>query len=224
MEASQEILNQISAFSYAGAFVLSLLANMVVPIPEEIVVVMIGYATGSGILLFWPTLGIVFTGLLISDIILYSFAKRGTRIFVLVYERYFAKLGLKQNEAFLKRNINAVIFFSRFVVQFRFLGPFLAGYFQIPFKKFLKYEIPALVLYVPFVMWLGFYFKNRIDSIISGIGSLKNIILIIIGIVIIISLAQYIKSRFVIFLTHPSFTKIKQVLFFKKKAEDDLNK
>lgn len=215
MNETQEIVQQIAAYSYLGAFGLSLIANMFVPVPEEIVVLMIGYATGAGLLLFWPTLAIVFAGLLISDLLLYIFAKRGTKVLLIIYEKYFAKLGIKDNEAFLKKNINSVIFFSRFIIQFRFLGPFLAGYFQVPLKQFLKYELPALIMYVPLVMWLGYYFQNRIDVIVSGLGSVKNIIVIVIVVIVLFSLAQYIKARFMFFLTHPSLVKIKNV-FFKK--------
>lgn len=215
MNETQEIVRQIAAYSYLGAFGLSLIANIFVPVPEEVVVLMIGYATGAGLLAFWPTLGIVFLGLLISDMMIYFFAKKGTRVLLIIYEKYFARLGIKDNEAFLKKNINSVIFFSRFIIQFRFLGPFLAGYFQIPFKRFLKFELPALMIYVPLVLWLGYYFQSRIDSVISGLGSVKNIIIIVVGIVLVISLAQYVKARFMFFLTHPSLVKIKNV-FFKK--------
>lgn len=215
MNETQEIVQQIAAYSYLGAFGLSLIANIFVPVPEEVVVLMIGYATGAGLLAFWPTLGIVFLGLLISDIMIYFFAKKGTRVLLIIYEKYFARLGIKDNEAFLKKNINSVIFFSRFIIQFRFLGPFLAGYFQIPFKRFLKFELPALMIYVPLVLWLGYYFQSQIDSIISGLGSVKNIIIIVVGAVLLISLAQYVKARFMFFLTHPSLVKIKNV-FFKK--------
>lgn len=213
MDEAQALLQQVSTFSYLGVFVISLLANIFIPVPEEIVVVMIGYGIGTGLFAFAPTLGIVFLGLLISDIVLYFVAKKGMRILTLVYKKYFGALGINNNEEFLKKHINKIIFISRFIIQFRFLGPFLAGHFKVPFKRFLAYEIPALVIYVPFALWLGFYFQSRIDFLIQGIGEVKNIIILVIGIVLLITLLQFFKKRFIYFMTHPQMKRLKD--FFK---------
>jgi len=142
---------------------------------------------------------------------MYYLSKRGMRFLVIIYEKYFGKMGIIANEGFMRRHINKIIFISRFIIQFRFLGPFLAGHFKVPFKRFLIYEILALVIYVPVILWLGIYFQSRIDYLLGGVNQAKNIMLLIIGVVVFFSLLQIFKKWFVKYLTHPQVERVKKL-------------
>ena len=221
MNEAQEILRQISVYSYLGVFGISLLANMVIPVPEEVVILMIGYGIGTGLFEFWPTLILVYLGLMISDIVLYYFSRRGTKILTFIYEKYFGKMGIKNNESFMRTHINSVIFFSRFVVQFRFLGPFLAGYFQIPFKQFLKFGAISLAIYTPAMLLIGSYFQNQISSLIQGVSGVKAVIFITIATVALYWFTMFLKKQFLKWITHPTVGRVKKFFpRFKRKKEE----
>jgi len=68
METS-EIIRQVGALSYLGIFGISFLANVVVPVPEEVVILAIGYVVGAGTMNFWIVLPIVMAGMCFSDLI-----------------------------------------------------------------------------------------------------------------------------------------------------------
>ncbi len=184
----------MGALSYFGVFGVSIIANVVVPFPEEIVLLGLGYLAGTGRANIFILIPIVIFGLLLSDIVMFTLSKRGNRLVKKFYQKLFSK-SLEPRREWLETHISKVVFFSRFLVQLRFLGPFLAGQTRTPFKRFLKFELFALVIYVPLYLWVGFYFRNRIEFIVNGIGAVKNIILVALGIAILISLSKLIRRK-----------------------------
>jgi membrane protein DedA with SNARE-associated domain len=186
MEA-QFIINQLGTFSYWGIFGISFLANVVLPVPEEITLLALGYLAGTGHISIYYTIPIVIVGLLASDIVMYSLARAGNKFVGGIYNKFFAHR-IETKQEWFEAHIEKVIFYSRFMVQLRFIGPFLAGHLKVPFRKFITYELAALVLYVPLFIWSGKYFHSRIVRVIDGVGILRNVILITLGIIVAISL------------------------------------
>lgn len=190
MPETNAIITQLGAMSYFGIFGVSLLANMVVPVPEEIVLLSLGYLVGTGHLSFFILVPIVMAGLLISDITIYYLAKRGSKFTGFIYNKFFAKR-LSAHSEWLEIHIDKVVFFARFLMQLRFLGPFLAGQQNLPFKRFFKFDFLAILIYVPLYIAIGWYFHTRIGFILSGIGLVKNIILIVIGLVLLVAFSKF---------------------------------
>jgi membrane protein DedA with SNARE-associated domain len=192
MTGTEEVINQLGALSYGGIWFVSFLSNVVIPIPEEIVLLALGYLSGTGAVNGFIVIPIIISALLANDIILYSLAKRGSKITTYLYNHFFAKRLEKRGDAWLNMNIGSVIFFSRFLVQLRFIGPFIAGTRRLPIKKFILYDFLALVVYVPLFTGLGWYFHSRIILIIEEVGIVKNIILLIVALVLFYSLARFL--------------------------------
>lgn len=192
---TNEILRQVAALSYLGIFGVSFLANVVVPVPEEVVVLAIGYVVGAGDLNFWIVLPIVIGGMLLSDIIMFALSFHGNKIVRTVYDKFFAKI-VPMNHDFIARHIKKIVFVSRFLVNLRFIGPFLAGQVKMTYKKFILIDGLAITIYAIVLLWAGHYFSARIESIFSGVGTFKNILLIVIGIAILVSVTQAIKKAF----------------------------
>jgi membrane protein DedA with SNARE-associated domain len=199
METS-EIIRQVAALSYLGIFGISFLANIVVPVPEEVVILAIGYVVGmnSTHLNFWIVLPIVIFGMFLSDFIMFTASLKGNKIVRLVYDKFFAKL-VPMNDDFIKKHIKKIIFISRFLVNLRFIGPFLAGQVKATYKQFVLLDGAAILLYATVLLWAGHYFSNRIESIFSGVGLFKNILLVVIGVAVLIAVGQAIKKAFLNF-------------------------
>jgi len=194
---TQAIINQLGTFSYLGIFGVSFLANVVIPVPEEIVLLALGYLSGSGHANIYYIIPIVMAGLLASDIVMYALARGGNKYVTGFYEKFFAHR-LESKQEWIHDHVEKVIFYSRFMVQLRFIGPFIAGHLKVPFRKFITYELAALVIYVPLFVWIGYYFQSRIVRIIDGVDLVRNIILITLGVIIGISLLRYWYRRFIL--------------------------
>jgi len=195
MSETSQILTQVSGLSYLGIFGIAFLANVVVPVPEEIVMLAIGYAAGTGAINFWITLPIVIVGAFLSDVGMYTLSYHGNKIINWVYEKFFSRIA-QPDSVFVQKHIGKIIFMSRFLVQLRFIGPFFAGRLKVGFKKFAALDVAALCIYVPVLMWAGHYFASRINEIFDGIGIFKNILLILIGVVILWAVGAAVKKAF----------------------------
>jgi len=186
----------IGGLTYGGMFILALISNMVVPVPEEIVLIIVGYFTAKGHFYFLYSYGIFVTGMFVSDTILYHMARRGARITKRLREKIENNRHLK-DEGFVKKHIKKIIIISRFLMYFRWIGPVISGISRVPYKKFAFYNLIALLIYVPFVLFLGFYFENYIDKIISDVNRIRNIFMMIFSIIILIIIAKNINKKFI---------------------------
>lgn len=196
MNGTEDVINQLGALSYGSIWVVSFLSNVVIPIPEEIILLALGYLSGTGAVNGLIVIPLVISALLINDIVIFKLSRRGSKITTHLYTRFFEKRVEKKGELWLNMNIKRIIFFSRFLMQLRFIGPFLAGSRKMPQKDFIITDLFALTLYVPLYVGLGWYFHSRVLLIIKDVGIAKNIILLVLGIVVTLGLIRFI-YRFV---------------------------
>jgi membrane-associated protein len=194
LDAPAQLLSAFPpAFTYVGVLVVGFLANMVIPVPEEIVFIGLGYLVGNNDLSFLPTVGFIIIGLLLNDALLYYLARKGNRVIGAMYSKLFEDI-LPLDSPFLHKHLRTVVISSRFLVQFRFLGPFFAGTLHVPLKKFLKWDLMALIVYVPIFVGLGAFFQSRVERVIAGLGSVHNILFIFLGAIAVIVALKYAKK------------------------------
>lgn len=186
----------IGGLTYGGMFVLALISNIVVPVPEEIILIVVGYFTAKGHFVFLYSYGIFVAGMFVSDTILYHMAYRGARITKRLREKIENNRHLK-DEGFVKRHIKKIIVISRFLMYLRWIGPVLSGISRVPYKKFALYNFLALLLYVPLILFLGFYFENYIDKIMSDVNRIRNIFMMIFSIILLIIIAKNANKKFI---------------------------
>ncbi|MCC7436728.1 VTT domain-containing protein [Candidatus Nomurabacteria bacterium] len=192
ISGTEQIINQLGALSYGGIWVVSFFSNIVIPVPEELILLALGYLSGTGSINGVLVMPIVISALLVNDIILYKLSKRGSKITNYLYKTFFEKRLAKRDDKWLEMNIGSIIFFSRFLVQLRFIGPFLAGSRNIPIRKFVIYDLLALLVYVPIFIGLGWYFHNRLSLVVDNVNVVKNIILMTVGVVLIYSPIRFV--------------------------------
>jgi membrane protein DedA with SNARE-associated domain len=173
MEETNAILDSIGGLSYFGVFILAMLSNIVIPVPEELILVAMGYLSGNGLFMYPLVMAIFISGLMISDYVLYSLAFRGSRL-VKGFIKRLQKRGLLKNESYTRKHIKKIIFFSRFLVYLRFIGPIMSGYLRIKRKTFLSHNFLALVIYVNIFLGLGHHFHKQLEFITAGVARFKN--------------------------------------------------
>jgi len=190
----------MGGLSYGGVFILALMSNIIIPIPEELVLLGMGYLTSLGVFKYYLVSIIFILGMLTSDYILYSLAKRGSKLTKKLQEK-LEKKGILKNKEYLEKHINKIIFFSRFLVYLRFIGPVVSGTLGIDRKKFIKYDLLALVIYVNIFLGLGNYFHKQISFVTAGVARFKNYLLIVLAVVLSVLLLRYIQKNFLKWIT-----------------------
>lgn len=189
---SQNIITELGTLSYVGIWIASLLSNIVIPVPEEIILLGLGYLAGTGHVNFFILLPIVISGLLVSDIVMYALARKGSRFVTWLYTKFFSKRLENKNSDWYDSHITKIIFFSRFLIQLRFVGPFIAGQRKTSPRTFITYDLAALLIYTPLYILLGLFFHSRVKAIVGNVGIVRNIVLVVAGVLIAYGLLRYI--------------------------------
>lgn len=192
MSETSLLIQHLETLSYVGIFIVAIIANVIIPVPEEVILLALGYIAGTGTLNGFIIIPVVILGSVLSDVAMYKLSKSGNRFVMYFYKKFFSRK-LEEKRAWLEEHVYKVIFFSRFLVQLRFLGPFFAGQVKVPLREFLRYDIFALIIYVPLYVGVGWYFRNRIEFIVSGVNIVRNVILMVAGAVILISLSKFVR-------------------------------
>lgn len=170
------ILNSIKGGSYFGIFFLSMFVSYVVPLPEVVLLLLIGFiAKTAGFDL--PTAIVVsIVGTIIGDNILYRLSFFGNS-YVERFNRKMRANKLIQYEHLVADNIGKTIFFLRFITGVRFFGPVISGTLGAKWREFFLYSSIATILHSLFFILLGFYSHRKIVVLIAEVEVVRNILL-----------------------------------------------
>lgn len=178
------IINSLEQFSYIGIFIFAIFAGYLVPIPEEIILLIVGYMASEKIVHLTPAIFVVIIAFIIGDNILYRLTlKNNKRVAKFINEVLSLKI-VSKNRSKLEKHISTTIFISRFVPFLRFAGPVFAGYVKAKERTFMLFNTLAIVIYAPFLMWIGYYFHDNFLMIVNQIVRIRHVAVIFIWIII----------------------------------------
>ena len=170
------ILNSIRGGSYIGIFLLSMFVSYIFPLPEVVLLLLIGFlAKGAGFDL-GTAITVSIAGTIIGDNILYRLSFFGNK-YVERFNRKMRAHKLIQYEHLVADNIGKTIFFLRFITGVRFFGPVISGTLGTKWKKFFLYNSSATILHSALFVLLGFYSHRRIITLIAEVEVVRNILL-----------------------------------------------
>lgn len=191
---SDSVGSLLGHFSYAGVALTVALAGYVIPLPEEVVLLLIGYLAASGLNNVWVAVIVVYAALLASDYLAYTLIRAGTTLIHFLGGR-FSEQRLAVFEKRMQEHSGKTIFILRFAVGLRFLSVLLAGSLRVPPRTFLLYDGLALLIYTPLYIFLGYHFHARISGLLMGISLTQHVISIV-GLVV-VGLALIFGFRYV---------------------------
>jgi membrane protein DedA with SNARE-associated domain len=223
MEETSFILEIAYQWSYLGIFGIAFIANAFPGIPEEVFILALGYLGSTpSFSMFWVGL-LAFLGMFASDCIIFGISRGGARFYHKIAEKILGDdMDKLKESSFAQRHIRKIIFFSRFIVQVRFLGPFLAGVYKTSWKTFLTFNTLALLVYVPVALFLGSYFQGRIVQILSGTSVMRNYMMILVVVVLVFIVVRAIRKGFIKRLIEADhFGRAKNFLGFSKIEKEE---
>lgn len=157
--------SNIAQFSYLGIAILIGLTSVGAPFPEEAVLLLAGYFVFGGLIKFKYAFLAALVGVIIGDNIAYYIGlKKGTDFFKLLGAKFkILDRNIKRVLYFFHKYHNMGIFLGRFLIGIRFLIPFIAGSLKVPPKKFFIYNFLGAVIWIPFVIFLGYQLGSAFD-------------------------------------------------------------
>jgi len=192
-----DIPDFIQHLSYMGIFLWFLFTQLIVvmPIPEEAVLLSIGYVSAAGV---WnPVIGgavAAFT-LLFADNIFYFLARSGNR-----YVRRFTGKAegtlRKKAESGMRRNMPKTVFTLTFIPRLRFFGPILAGALRLRWLTFFAVDAFALSIFTFIYVGLGFVFHKSMAALFRELAVVYHVLVILALIAIVMIAGAVLKKRF----------------------------
>ena len=181
--------------SYLGTFIAMALSGHLIPVPEEVLLLLIGYASGIGLSNVYLTAISAVLGVLAGDSLLFYLSRSGSRY----AERLKKKINpekIRKYKTMMESHAGKTIFLSRFIVGLRFFSPILAGMIKISWRTFLLNDTPAIIIYVGVSVFLGYYFHTDIARLITEVKLARHVIVFLLITVIGLSFSYFVGKRF----------------------------
>ena len=177
-------VTSVEQYSYFAIFLFALFSGYFIPIPEEIILLITGYMARLGLIHLTPGIFIVIIAFIIGDNILFRLAlKNNKHVAKLIHEVLSLKIFIRKRP-FLEKHIGATIFSSRFIPFLRFVGPVFSGYVKASEKTFMFFNTLAIIIYAPFIIWVGYFFHDYFGQILIEVGKARHMLFILVLIII----------------------------------------
>jgi len=184
------LLSQLTTHIYAKLAGILLLCGLGVPIPEDISLIAAGYLAHLGKVDLHTVFLVCFAAVLGGDSLAFALGRIfGTRILASRFgHRYFNPKRQRRVRAYFRTYGSKVIFIARFLPGLRFSIFLSAGMLHVRPYVFIVYDSLAALLSVPFLVYLAYYFGDKIDHVILwarrseyGILALVGVALLFVG-------------------------------------------
>lgn len=198
MFAMLETNAHIQQFPYLGLFILLLLGTLGLPFPEDAILILAGFFVANQTIKLIPAFLAIYSGLLLTDFILFSFGKRYGR--KLVENKRFQKILTAGRLAKLEEKFERwgilVIFFGRHLLGLRAQIFLAAGVMRMSWKKFLISDAVSALVTITLWCGLGYLGGQSIQTLRKNIKGIELIVTVIVLISIgVIMIIKYLKLK-----------------------------
>ncbi|MFZ2038706.1 MAG: DedA family protein [Minisyncoccia bacterium] len=168
MEYLQLIFGYLDSFSYLALFVLAFFSGIVVPVPEEIIIIAAGWFVSRGFMNLPISWFIIILAIFISDNLIFRLCRTDNHLINKFRNRVLAMKIMKHRD-YMEKHIDKTIFLSRFIPFMRFVGPILAATIKTPKKDFFIFNTLAIVVYTTLILSVGYFFSDQMNYIAHSI-------------------------------------------------------
>ncbi len=135
-------------------------------IPGELFLLAGSILAGAGTLDIWLVLGVLYGGAVLGDSSSYFIGRWIGKSIFHEKNRFLTIKNYKKIEDLFEKHGLKAIFFARLVGPFSKIAPVLAGIFEIPFREFLLYNIPGVVVGCGQFIIVGYFFGDQYQTIL----------------------------------------------------------
>jgi len=156
-------------FTYAGLFVILMLAGMGMPFPEDLTIILSGYLAYKALIRLPVVIPIAIVGVVLGDYLIYLTGKRfGRRLSqIWPFRRFLTSARQARVRWFFRHYGSGSIFLVRFVSGIRAAMHLTAGIGRMNPWRFLWMDGLAALVSVPIFAGIGYYFGEQIDRVVE---------------------------------------------------------
>ncbi|MFA6383530.1 MAG: DedA family protein [Parcubacteria group bacterium] len=172
-ETQTLLIGSFWGFPYLASFATAILAGYLIPAPEEVIFVLLGYAAVfQDVNIIWVIVAAIL-GIVVSDNVSYWLGRKGS-VWVEKFEKMVGTQIVVRYEKEIHMHAGKTIFTSRFIPTIRVLVPILAGTLKVRWKIFFIYDLLATILNVGALIAIGYIFESQISSVLSKVNSTRH--------------------------------------------------
>jgi len=176
-----DLTHIIDSWGYVAIFVIVVLGNVGLPVPEETVLTIGGYLAWQGQLRFWVVALVGIVSAMAGDNLGYWLGRRhGQRM--LARLKAAAPERVEKMQRFVRDHGALSVFVARFVTGLRFMAGPLAGSTGLPPWRFFIANLLGAVVYAPIVVGVGyavgFGLGDRIERLRHDAGDVEKIVVV----------------------------------------------
>ncbi|MDD5433846.1 MAG: DedA family protein [Nitrospira sp.] len=172
-------LNLVTHFPYMGLFILLILGGFGLPLPEDTTLILCGFLISQGIIKPVPALLVVYTGILLGDLTLYTIGRKYGRKIV-THKKFHGILSPEKfsvyEERFKKRGI-LFILFGRHLIGLRTKIFLVAGIVHMSVFKFVITDAVSSLLTITVMVIIGYTGGNSLQIILKDMRRVEHLIL-----------------------------------------------
>ena len=183
-----DLTHFIAQWGYAAIFVIVVLGNVGLPIPEETVLTVSGYLIWQERLKLLPVLLTAIASAVLGDNIAYWIGRRYGRIALTRFLKVSPERIERMQRLVLRYGMLAV-FVGRFVAGLRFMAGPLAGITGLSPLRFFIANLVGAIIYVPFAVGVGYAvgygLGDRIERLRRFTGGAEHVLLAAIAVAVV---------------------------------------
>ena len=168
-----------SVSGYPGLLGFCAISGILFPLPEDFPLVYAGVRIAEGHFAWGPTLAVSLVGVFIRDVVAYWLGRLlGDRLLTSkLAQTWIGTERIERAEAMVRDRGSVAVLIGRFLIGFRAPIFAVAGASHVPFRKFVGWNTLGLVVAVPGVIWLGWFFGEPItDSVFYVMARAREVV------------------------------------------------
>ncbi|WMW24371.1 DedA family protein [Methanolobus sediminis] len=181
--------------SYVGIFITLAFLGHFIPLPEEVLLLIVGYIVSLGFGTLWIVIIVSMIAGAFGDIVLYWLSKNGNKV-LSHFDHNKDKKKIARYDRLMNDHGGKTIFTFRLIVGLRFFGPVVAGSANVSWRKFVFYDMLALATFYPILITAGYIFHSNLQNLITDVSILSHVIFFAVVGLFAIVLSIYYKKNF----------------------------
>jgi len=186
----EKIQEFAQTYGYWAVFVGILLENLGIPLPGETLTLVGGFLAGSDELNYWLVLGDAVTGAVIGGVCGYWIGRLGGWSLLVQAGKIFriSEDRLVSIKDQFSENAGKTVFFGRFFALLRIFASPLAGIAEMPFGKFLVYNLAGASAWASIMVTLAFFAGKivSLEQLVAWVSQFALLALLILVLVIVL--------------------------------------
>lgn len=190
-------LHYLTHFSYGGIFIVLTFVGYVIPIPEEVLLMIVGYlgSAEAEIINIYTAWVLVLVAVTLGDNILYHLTLRHAAFIERLKNKVTPSI-MRRYENLMREHPGKAIFLIRFIPGLRFLAPVLAGTLGIAQKTFQLYNTLSVFVTVSLFIFLGYHFHATFAALLTQVKEIRHLIAIALAVIVGIFIFIFDRKRF----------------------------